>query len=386
MNPSEGTPEIPPILDPEHGRLLHPVKPIGTELDLGVILVDEQLFAEATMAEVHVYMHLVRLARAARTGPATMPPIREFSKIVGIDERRVRKGLHRLHDLGWIIVTNLRGPRSRFRIIVNETVIGLNKLNRPSEMIEREVRKRVAQIRESGNTALHNIYSEFPEKRDTYVVNRSQQASPEGSSPFPPHVCDLIASIPHVDKRGKRLASFPHSVIHAKAHQAPVSDIETGLVNLFSYEPSAKHDGKIGSIIATWSAMFTVDPEGKGMLKPRPAPKNTHAATPGVKIQAEQEFQRAVRALIDREPVYVGHLDLRTLQRARRAGALVRCTDDDKMEQVKDDCYAELDDAGLLQFHYYTREELERGAAALESLKENLTSPTQTKRRGPASQ
>lgn len=149
MDPSEAN--LPPILDQQNHQLLQPTR----EIDLGGVLLDDQLLGQTTMVEREVYLQLVLLARASHRAMAVMPPIRAWSKEISIDEQRVRKALHRLHDIGWITITNLKGPRDRFRILVKEAGKAIIDRTNLYELVMREARKIAAGVRSAQDDIIY---------------------------------------------------------------------------------------------------------------------------------------------------------------------------------------------------------------------------------------
>lgn len=348
-------PEIPPVLSSDLRTLFQPMR----QVELGGVLLDDEFIRQASMVEVYVYLKLVVLARSGDGRLATIPPIRQWSSEIGIDYRRVRKAMDWLDKNGWITITNLHGPRDRFRIVIREANMVIGRGLTFHETVMREAKKLVSELIPG---QLDIIYNSAPSRgKDTNVVkSRSSQAPRQENSPFSESIIALIEQIPHTDKRGRKLSDYSHLVIHSKAHKASPEDIEAGLLDLYAYEPSAKHGGRIGSILAVWSALFTIDQEGKGVLKKRLSQGELAPAFKDKTLSArEEERAAAVQLLLDRKPIYRGHLDRLTIERAERVGAFEPDPEDDKKTRLRDGYVAYLDDSGGVRIHCRSRVERE---------------------------
>jgi hypothetical protein len=109
------TQKLPPIVDPETNQIINSFERLN---DFGVQIPPDIENEDPVVWKV--YVKLVRLAKSNDGKEVELPPRDEFAAICGTSRNILRDSMYRLHELGWITITNLNQPGriKRNRVIV----------------------------------------------------------------------------------------------------------------------------------------------------------------------------------------------------------------------------------------------------------------------------
>ena len=215
------------------------------------VVLPTEIIDECDPLDLKIYCKLVQLAKS-EDEEMFLPSRKEMGRLINCGEHQYDDSLIRLHELGFIIITNLTfpGKRTRRRVIVkyiSQRAVILN-----DETIQELIEKK-------NKGTLHNIYN-------------------KSSSKFPPELQELKKScIP--------LQNIPDQELYDLSNQASYQEIGIAILEISNYNKQLKNPRGI------FRSRFVCSNGGSGKLNPyRPNPLWRHKSrTMKALLPASQE-------------------------------------------------------------------------------------------------